>query len=192
MEPSGQKTLHPIEGGDRSLRRRLTLRDELALALLPTIVVLVVFAGVEILSDQRLLFASLASSAFLIYLDPEHGTNQVRTLITSQTLAAVMGYVAFEVSGGGYVAGGTAMVALIIAMVTLDAMHPPSVATALSFAFRAGDESNLLLFGLALSLIVVLVFLQKSVLWLFSRLSAHRRQPRRGEPGASVPKMRQR
>lgn len=180
-----RESLRSIGGTDQSLRRRLTLRGELTLALLPTAVVLIVFAGIEILSDHRLLFASLASSAFLIYLDPQHGTNQVRTLVASQALAAVTGYVAHEISGGGYWASGIAMVGVITAMIALDVMHPPAVATALSFAFRAGHESNLLLFALALSLIAALVLLQRSVLWMLLRLShathldSRRRQNRR-------------
>lgn len=166
----GRDTLTPIRSGREARRRRLTLRAEFSLALLPTAVVLLVFAGIEMLSDHRLLFASLASSAFLIYLDPEHATNQIRTLVISQALAAVIGYFAYSVSGGGYLTSGVAMVTVIVAMIALDAMHPPAVATALSFAFRAGDESNLLLFSLALSLIAVLVLLQRSVLWAFTRL----------------------
>ena len=61
--------------------RRFNLRQELALALLPTTVVLLMLYGVEVFSRQRLLFASLASSAFLIYIDPEHPMNGVRTLV---------------------------------------------------------------------------------------------------------------
>lgn len=163
-------SLAPLEGSHRSLRRRLTLRAEFTLALLPTAVVLIVFAAIEMLSDHRLLFASLTSSAFLIYLDPQHGTNQVKTLVTSQAVAAATGYVAHEISGGGYAAGGFAMVAVITLMIAFDAMHPPAVATALSFAFRPGSESNLLLFGLALSLIAILVLLQKTLLWVLAHL----------------------
>ncbi len=65
-----------IEPGDRttrSLRQRLDLKGEFVLALLPTLTVLAVLGFVETVSHQRLLFTSLASSAFLIYLDPEHG-----------------------------------------------------------------------------------------------------------------------
>jgi hypothetical protein len=69
-------SLQPGTAARRSLRQRLRLRDELLLAFVPTATVLIVFAAVEALSNQRLLFASLASSAFLIYLDPEHGTNR--------------------------------------------------------------------------------------------------------------------
>ena len=81
-----RSSLKPIEGANRSFRRRLTIRGELALATAPTIIILGVLALVEALSRQRLLFASLASSAFLIYLDPQHGTNTVRTLILSQMM----------------------------------------------------------------------------------------------------------
>jgi hypothetical protein len=60
----------PLQGANRSLRRRLGLKGVFALALLPTLMVLSVLGLVETLGRQRLLFASLASSAFLIYLDP--------------------------------------------------------------------------------------------------------------------------
>jgi hypothetical protein len=42
---------------------------------------LIVLAPVEVLSNQHLLFASLASSAFLIYTDPAHEFNKVPTSI---------------------------------------------------------------------------------------------------------------
>ena len=72
-----RETLEPLDdkGPARSLRERLGLRGELTLTFFPTVTVLGVFALVEVLSRQRLLFTSLASSAFLIYLDPQHNTN---------------------------------------------------------------------------------------------------------------------
>ncbi|HYC92954.1 MAG TPA: HPP family protein, partial [Thermoanaerobaculia bacterium] len=103
-------SLQPGTAARRSLRQRLHLRDELLLALVPTATVLIVFAAVEALSNQRLLFASLASSAFLIYLDPEHGTNRARTLAVSQIGAAVLGFLAFAAIGPSYAAGAAAMV----------------------------------------------------------------------------------
>lgn len=168
---SGEReSLKPIEGANRALRRRLTLKGEFLLVLGPTLTVLCVFALVEVLSSQRLLFASLAASAFLIYLDPQHGTNSVRTLLISQMLAATSGLVLYLLLGPGYLSGGGAMLIIIVLMILLDAMHPPAVATALSFAFRAGNESNLLLFGLALGITVALVILQRLALWTLSRV----------------------
>lgn len=172
---SGQRdSLQPIEGADRSLRRRLTLRQEFALALLPTATILAIFAFVEVLTSQRLLFASLASSAFLIYLDPQHGTNATRTLVASQALAAVVGWATFGLFDAGYVAGGSAMLITIVAMIAFDVVHPPAVATALSFAFRAGDASNLLLFGLAVAATALLVVLEQATLKLLARMSRRR------------------
>lgn len=72
-----RSSLKPIEGANRALRSRLDLKGELLLATAPTVTVLGVLALVEVLSRQRLLFASLAASAFLIYLDPQHGANSV-------------------------------------------------------------------------------------------------------------------
>jgi CBS-domain-containing membrane protein len=152
-------------------RRRLSLRDEFMLAMLPTFVVLAVFLLVEFVSNQRLLFASLASSAFLIYLDPQHGTNRVRTLVLSQLLAAVIGFGAYKALGSTspYVAGGVAMVVTITLMITLDAVHPPAVSTSLAFAFRAGDESSIVTFAAAVAVTAMLVGMQRAAVWALAR-----------------------
>jgi CBS-domain-containing membrane protein len=152
-----------------SRRRRLGLRKELMLALAPTLTVLLVLALVEALSRQRLLFASLASSAFLIYLAPGHSVNQARTLIISQLGAAVLGMLAFVLLGPGYLSAGTAMLCAIVAMIVLDAVHPPAVSTALSFGLKAGDTGNLALFCLALAITVVLLGLQRLTMYLVNR-----------------------
>ncbi len=167
-----RKSLKPIEGANRALRRRLHLRGELALAIAPTAVVLAVLALVEALSQQRLLFASLSSSAFLIYLDPQHGTNSVRTLLISQLMAAGLGFITYTTVGSGYLSGGLAMVITIVLMIVLDVVHPPAVATSLSFALRSGNESNLLLFGLAVGITATLVMLEKVSLWVLTRHSS--------------------
>jgi len=166
-----RESLRPIEGRRRIGRGRLPLRDELLLAALPTAVVLLVLAFVEVLSNQRLLFASLASSAFLIYLDPQHGTNSVRTLVGAQFGAAVVGWVLSLAFGPGYAAAGTAMVVTIVLMITADVVHPPAVATAMSFALRAGSESNVALFTAAVLATAMLVLVQRSALWFVARAS---------------------
>ncbi len=168
-------SLKPIEGAARALRSRLSLRGELVLAFFPTAVVLGVLGLIEVLSEQRLLFASLASSAFLIYLDPQHGTNRIRTLVSAQMLAATIGLVTHLALGSDYLAAGSAMTFTIFLMVVLDIMHPPAVATALSFALKAGDASNVLLFGLAVAITAVLVTLQQLALWLVTRSVAARK-----------------
>lgn len=165
------QSLKPIEGANRPLRRRLGIGDELLLALLPTAVVLAVLVLVEALSRQRLLFASLASSAFLIYLDPTHGTNRIRTLAASQLLAAALGFGVNAVVSDAYphVAGGVAMVLTIVAMILLDVVHPPAVATSLAFAFRAEDTAALAVFALAVAMTATLVLLQRAAVWLLAR-----------------------
>lgn len=61
------------------------------------------------------------------------------------------------------------MTATILLMVVLDLMHPPAVATALSFALRAEGASDALLFALAVAMTAALVGLQQSALWLLAR-----------------------
>lgn len=155
--------------GQPTRRQRIGLRGELLLALAPTLTVLLVLALVEAISRQRLLFASLASSAFLIYLDPGHTVNQARTLILSQVGASVIGMLAFVILGPGYLSAGTAMVLAIFLMIVFDVTHPPAVSTALSFGLKAGATSNLALFMLSLGITVLLLGLQKLSVWLVAR-----------------------
>jgi CBS-domain-containing membrane protein len=175
---NGRESLQPGEVS-RSLRRRLRLRDELLLAFLPTATVLLVFGVIEVLSNQRLLFASLASSAFLIYMDPEHGANRTATLAFSQLAAAGTGFLMFTLIGPSYAAGAVAMVTTTIVMIVFDIVHPPAVATAIAFAFRTGDETNVALFALAVGMVVVLVVLETATLALLARL--HRRSGGAGD-----------
>jgi len=128
-------------------------------------------ALIEAYSHQRLLFASLASSAFLIYLDPQHNTNSVRTLLIAQLSAAAAGFGFHYLLGPGYVSAALAMVLVIGLMIVLDATHPPAVSTALSFAFQGGKESNLLLFLFAVGLVAVLVGLQRISVYVLRRLT---------------------
>lgn len=153
-------------------RRRLGLKGELLLALMPTLTVLLVLALVEALSRQRLLFSSLASSAFLIYLDPENAMNNMRTLVFSQIGSAAIGLACYLLLGAGYLSGGTAMVLSIAAMIVFNAMHPPAVSTALSFGLRAGDESSLALFIMAVGITAVLIALQRFALWMLRRAAS--------------------
>ena len=166
-----RSSLKPIKGANRSVRSRLDLKGELLLAAAPTLTILGVLALVEVLSRQRLLFASLAGSAFLIYLDPQHGTNKVRTLVVAQMMAATIGWITYLLFGSGYLSGGSAMVLTIVLMILIDAMHPPAVATSLSFGLRAGNESNLVLFSLAVGITAVLVLIEHFALWLLAQLN---------------------
>ena len=154
-------------------RPRLALPREVVLALLPTITVLGLLWLVKALSNQQLLFASLASSCFLIYLDPSHPANSARTLIISQLSGAVLGYAFHAWLGPGYLSAAFALVSIIGVMILTNTMHPPAVSTALNFAFRAGTgEGNLALFGLAVGLVLVLLAVQPGSAYLVRRFSA--------------------
>jgi CBS-domain-containing membrane protein len=144
-------------------------RREVLLALLPTVTVL---GLLWLLSNQQLLFASLASSCFLIYLDPGHPANSARTLIVSQLAGAVLGFGFHAWLGPGYLGAALALLGVIAVMILTNTMHPPAVATALNFAFRAGTgEGNLLLFGLAVGLVLVLLAVQRGSAYLVRRFT---------------------
>jgi uncharacterized membrane protein len=61
------------------------------------------------------------------------------------------------------------MMVTIVLMIVLDAVHPPAVSTSLSFAFKAGNEINLALFGLAVGVTTALVGLERLALWMLAR-----------------------
>ncbi len=169
-----RKSLQPLGEINRSLRKRLDIKHEFILALLPTATILGVLFMVEILAEQRLLFASLASSAFLIYLDPQHGTNAVRTLVLSQLTAALIGLLTFMTLGSGYLSGAVSMIVTIVFMIVTDTVHPPAVATSLSFALRAGDVSNIVLFAAAVAITAALVIMERMALHMLAYYNRRR------------------
>jgi hypothetical protein len=61
------------------------------------------------------------------------------------------------------------MVITIASMILLDTVHPPAVATSQSFALRAGNENNLVLFGLAAGITATLVLMKRLALWIWAR-----------------------
>lgn len=162
--------LQSVEKATQPLRRRLDWRGEVVLALLPTLTVLVVFGAVQAITSQRLLFASLASSAFLIYLDPRHATNSLRTLVLAHLSAAALGLLTATLLGHGFGSGALAMVATIAVMIAFDLIHPPAVSTALAFAVRSGADTNLTLFALAIAITAWLVVLEQVMVRILARL----------------------
>lgn len=151
---------------------RYDLKTELALAIMPAAIVIAVLILLEAFSKQQLLFSSLASSAFLIYLDPKHPTNSIRTLIIAQLSASLIGYLIFLVTGAGYLAAAISMILSIAVMIVTKAMHPPAVSTALIFAFQYKDMNVVMMFFLAVLLLVILIILQRASLWLIKRNEA--------------------
>ena len=159
---------------DQPGRHRLSLADELVLAVLPTLTVLLVLWLVEAFAARQVLFASLASSAFLIYRDPEHRMNSARTLLAAQVLAAGTGFAADLAFGPSYAAAAVALGVSIFTMIALDVVHPPAIGTALTFAFRPQTDDALPLFLLALVLVVVLTGLSTVTTRLLRRLTKRR------------------
>lgn len=149
--------------------RRFNLKTEIMLAMIPAIMVIAVLLLLETFSKQQILFSSLAASAFLIYLDPTHQANSVRTLIIAQVSAAVIGYLIYNLFGPGYLAAGASMIIAVIVMILARAMHPPAVSSALLFAFQYNKPNALMLFVFALLLLVILIVLQRASIWLVNR-----------------------
>lgn len=154
-------------------RRRYSLQAELTLAILPTLTILIVLLLVETLACQRILFASLAASAFLIYRDPYNQMNSIYSLLVSQTGGATFGLLSYILLGEGYGAAALAMLSTIIFIISLDAIHPPAIGTAISFGFRAPNTNAFFLFLLALGMVAVLLLLEQIILWIVRRVERH-------------------
>jgi len=149
--------------------RRFDLKTEVALAIVPAVMIIAVLILLEAFSKQQLLFSSLASSAFLIYLDPKHPTNSIRTLIIAQGSAAVIGYLVYLVAGPGYVSAAVSMIVAVSVMILTKAMHPPAVSSALIFAFQYTKPDTLMLFLFAVLLLVILIVLQRISIWIIKK-----------------------
>lgn len=145
-------------------KRRGGLKGELALAIPPTVVVLAVLFLLENVTRQRLLFASLAASAFLIYYDPMSRMNTASVMVAAQLIGFLIGIGAAAVFGAGYLAAAICMPVTIIILILMDIVHPPAVSTALAFAFSGSMDRVIFLFVAAVVLIVVLVLLQRTAL----------------------------
>lgn len=149
--------------------RKFNLKTEIILAVMPATMIISVLMLLEIFTSQKLLFSSLASSAFLIYMDPKHPTNRVRTLIIAQISAALIGYLIFILLGPGYLSAAISMIIAIIVMISAKAMHPPAVSSAMIFAFQYTKPNTLMLFMMAVLLLVLLIVLQKLSLWVLKK-----------------------
>jgi len=141
----------------------LSRQQKLSLAILPTAVVILMVGGLQVMSEQCLVFTSLASSVFLVYLDYEHPTNRIRTFLLAQGIAALLGFCTVALLGTGVLAAGAATILTIVALIALDAIHPPAMSTVLSFAFHANSLKTLAIFGVAMGGIASLFVLQKVV-----------------------------
>jgi CBS-domain-containing membrane protein len=135
-----------------------------------------VFLLVEVFTSQTFLFASLASSAFLIYKEPENGMNQVKTLVPAHLVAAVVGLGTFWVFGAGYLAGTVSMALTIALLITWGIVHPPAVSSSLAFAFRAHEESEFIIFLLAVSMVAVLFVIERVTVLLLRRFEGRIRE----------------
>ncbi|MBV9453242.1 MAG: HPP family protein [Rubrobacter sp.] len=104
--------------------RRGGIKGELVLATLPTLTVMGIFLTLQVFSRQTFLFASLASSAFLIYQDPENGMNETKVMVPAHITAALVGVGSFLVFGEGYVSGAVAMGLTIALLIIFGIVHP--------------------------------------------------------------------
>jgi CBS-domain-containing membrane protein len=156
--------------------RRGGLKGELALAALPTLTVMGVFLLVEVFTRQTFLFASLASSAFLIYKEPGNSMNQVKTLVPAHLTAAVVGLGTFFLFGEGYLAGTLSMALTITLLIALGIVHPPAVSSSLAFAFRAHQESEFVIFLLAVLMVAVLFVIERITVRLLHRFESRIRE----------------
>jgi CBS-domain-containing membrane protein len=136
---------------------------------MPVTMIIAVLMLLEVFTNQKLLFSSLASSAFLIYMDPKHPTNRIRTLTIAQMSAAVIGFLIFILIGPGYLSAAVSMIIVIIVMIWTKAMHPPAVSSAMIFAFQYTKPNTLMLFMMAVLLLVMLIVLQKASIWILKK-----------------------
>lgn len=151
------------------MRKEQSLKSRLLLSLFPIAIVFVLL-GIEILVRQHMLFTSLVSSIFLIYLLPDDPMNDSLTIVISQALAALIGYAGYWLLGNSYLSACLSILMITLLLVLIGRLHPPAIATSMIFQYRTHSESDLVLFGLLLVLIVVLFLAKKLFSYLQRKL----------------------
>lgn len=154
----------------RSARSR-NVAHQLALAVPPTVVVLAALFVTERVRQERGLFATLASSAFLVYAAPSHGMNTVRRMVLAHGVGATAGLGVGAILGVGYLAAAVATIVTIVVIVPSDLVHPPADSSTLGFGFNDRQLDTLVGFGAALALVVALVVLQRVAVAAVDRLA---------------------
>ena len=142
----------------------------MVLAALPTLTVIGIFLTLQVFSRQTFLFASLASSAFLIYQDPKNGMNETKVMVPAHITAALIGVGTFLIFGEGYLSGAVAMSLTITLLIIFGIVHPPAVSTSLIFAFRVQEAKTLLVFLMALLMVAVLYVIHRVAVALLHRI----------------------
>jgi hypothetical protein len=163
---------------EQQRQRRGWLRGELLLAIPPTVVMLLAVVLLETLRHERILFASLAASAYLIYRDPVHPMNGVRVMVGAHSVAVVTGVSCGAGLRGGHPGDGRD------AAGAHRVSHCPSPGgihgARLRLFARPIEAAGL--FVVALSMIAVLIVLQRTALWTLRRLQAHTPPAKEADP----------
>src|SRR5262245_21718204 len=157
---------------DELRRRRDRLVMELLLALPPTATVLATLLLLEAVAQRRVLFPSLAASAFLIYRDPMHAMNGACVTVAGHLVGVVLGIGAWAALHPGNLAGAGALAATDGVLILGEVVHPPAVSTALGFAFFPAEADAVGWFVIALMVLAALVVVQRGITW-----AAHARRP---------------
>lgn len=120
-------------------------------------------------AHQRVLFASLAVSVFLVYREPHHGMNGIGAMTGGHLTALALGLAAAAWLGSGYAAAALAMAGTIVVLIAAGGVHPPAIATALAFGFGAIAPETIVVFVLCLAGLAALLVLQRSL----ARIARH-------------------
>lgn len=113
-----------------------------------------------------LIFASMGSSAFILFMTPRSKAAHISKFAKSYIVAGLIGYLGFAVKpfAGIYASLTLVMLIVTIALVFARAEHPPAVGIAIAFVLYNVGAAGILVVMLAmLLLIAVRVVLERAV-----------------------------
>jgi len=114
---------------------------------------------------SAILFASFASSAFLMFIFPESKTAKMARFVKSYIIGGVMGVAGFMLLPliGTYLSVGIILFAMAIMLVWTDSVHPPAMGLALAFIIY-----NVGYTGIAIATVgvVMLIIMKKFIDWV--------------------------
>lgn len=114
---------------------------------------------------SAILFASFASSAFLMFIVPESKAAKMSRFVRSYIIGGVMGAIGFTLLPfiGTYLSVGIILFATALMLIWTDSMHPPAMGLTLAFIIYDVGYTGIAIAAIG---VVMLIIMKKFIDWV--------------------------
>lgn len=156
---------HPaaLSDGDPDTKKRWKLVMSALFTSLSVVALLAMFDYANYDLSHRegasaILFASFASSAFLMFVAPESRAAKMSRFIKSYVIGGVMGAIGFTLLPfiGAYLSVGVILFATALILIWTDSMHPPAMGLTLAFIIYDVGYTGIAIAAIGVVMLVVM------------------------------------